>query len=223
MEVMWYEDENLVDVILDYACENMTEEYAREVKMKCLNILKMNEMLSTRLIKMLYKFPEDPVNPIERKYGAERFFEKLFDKKLLDVDTLTFVFVSLWTTRRPYQYFAKEKLEQILGAVKKPMVDKYAKIDKLQSKMVIYRGIREREGCVNEDNLGYSWTLDKNVARKFATGDGQCCGYIYKGEIEQDKVVAYFNARWEEEIMVFPSDIKNIEKEFVLSADNNAN
>ena len=210
---MWYKDENIVNALLDYACENMTDESASMVKANCLNVLGTNEMLAAKLTRTLYKFPKDPANPVERKYGAERFFEKLFDKKLLDVDTLTFVFVSLWTTRRPYQYFAKEKLEQIFLAVKKPMVDICAKIDELPSEIIIYRGIRGSE--VNTDSLGYSWTLDENVACRFATGDGQCCGHIYKGKIKRDEIVAYFNGRGEKEIVAFPNDVKIIEEEFV--------
>ena len=209
----WYKDRELVNEILDYACEKIERTDIQEIKKRCSCILESKGGLMTKLVKILHLFPQDPACLEKRKYGAERFFEKLLDKELLNKNTLSSLFVSLWTTKRPFQYFSSEKLEQILCAIDKPIVDAFTDINNLEPQMTIYRGIRGEN--VDKTRLGYSWSLDEEVAWKFATGDSKCHGYIFSGNVQRDKIIAYFNGRNEQEIVVFPTDVECIKCEFI--------
>lgn len=201
----WYNNEEILNRILDYSCENIIQNtnYTRE---NIKGILQSDRNLHTRIVLCLHSFPGDQDMP--RHYAAERFFEALFEENLLEPENLTFAFVSLWTMKRPFEYFSQEKLLEIFNSVNKPMVDYDTCIDELDEHIIIYRGIRG--DVVDENNWGYSWTLDKKVAINFATGNHQCNGIILEGEARRDDIIGYFKNRDEKEIVILPKNVQSI-------------
>lgn len=67
----------------------------------------------------------------------------------------------------------------------------------------IYRGSTDKSTTLDK---AYSWTLDKEVARFFATRF-ESTGMIYQGKVHKDKVRAYIQNRQEKEVLVFPEDV----------------
>ena len=206
----WYKNEMLVNEILDYACVRLTENETQRVKEACMQCLAEETKLKERLIHVLRACPEDSneLMPDERKYVAERLFEQLFDRNLLDAETLTFVFVSLWTMRRPYQYFTSDKLRLIFRKLQKPVADAFSNINDLPEELTIYRGIRGFQ--LDRKNLGFSWTLNRDKAINFGTGTNQCDGFLLCATANRDDIIAYFNGREEEEIIILPENVREI-------------
>jgi hypothetical protein len=72
--------------------------------------------------------------------------------------------------------------------------------------LVIYRG--QDEGAP----YGIAWTLDKNIAEKFARGAGtrqaNRAGIIYSASVERRKVLGYLTMRGESEVIVNPRDLR---------------
>lgn len=204
----WYKNGIVVNEILDYACVRLTEAETQRVKEDCMRCLTGEADLGVRLVSMLHKCPKDPACPEERKYVAERLFEQLFDRNLLDEDTLAFVFISLWIKKRPYQYFTSDKLRVIFERLNKPVTDRFTDISELSEQLVIYRGIRGFQ--LDRTNLGFSWTLSRKEAVNFATGTNQCDGLLLCAAADRDDVIAYFNGNGEEEIIVLPENVRDI-------------
>lgn len=76
----------------------------------------------------------------------------------------------------------------------------------------IYRG--QPDGDIN----GYSWTLDENLAKWFATRGGRTKNpIIYKAQMPLEEIIVYWNGRKEKEIFAPPKYIhetsNKIEKE----------
>jgi hypothetical protein len=67
----------------------------------------------------------------------------------------------------------------------------------------IYRGVTHKSSSLDSS---FSWTLDKDVAKFFATRFNSD-GLIYTAKIHKDKVRAYIPGRNEQEVLVFPEDI----------------
>ena len=69
-----------------------------------------------------------------------------------------------------------------------------------KTEFTVYRGQQP------DDPLGFSWTLDKETAVRFANGAGQRCptggGAIYNMVINRECVLAYITGRGEAEIIV---------------------
>ena len=204
----WYRNEILVNEILDHACACLAEDEVQRVRNACIKCLVEETELKERLVRMLAKCPEDQSCLEERKYVAERLFEQLFDRGLLDAETLTFVFVSLWTMRRPYQYFLGDKMKLIFREIQKPTTDAFSNVNDLPEELTIYRGIRGE--YLDQTNLGFSWTLNRNVAINFGTGTNQCDGYLLSAMANRDDIIAYFNARDEQEIVILPENIRGL-------------
>ncbi|KGI37932.1 hypothetical protein DP149_10145 [Clostridium tetani] len=84
-----------------------------------------------------------------------------------------------------------------------------------EGNLKIYRG----EGSLSqrlEDGAVYSWSLEKEVARKFANRFSKA-GIIYTGKIKVFNVSAYITERNENEIVALLKDIKIINKEESIS------
>lgn len=207
----WYKDENIVNDILDYSCTGITNQSTSDICENIKRILQSGGNLNGNIVRCFYCFPEDQNRP--RHYAAERFFEILFDRDLLESETLTFAFVSLWTMRRPFEYFSQDKLRVIFNSVNKPMLDYGTCIDELEEQITIYRGIRSN--ALDNQNVGFSWTLDRNIAMNFATGDHRCEGIILSGEANKNDIIGYFKNRDEEEIVILPEQIRGIHSEYV--------
>lgn len=206
----WYKNEMLVNEILDYACVRLTENETQRVKEACMQCLTEGMELKKRLVNVLHACPKDSneLMPDERKYVAERFFEQLYDRELLDMDTLIFVFISLWTERRPYQYFTQDKIRMIFRTLRKPVTDSSINVNDLPEELTIYRGIRGFQ--LDRKNLGFSWTLNRDEAINFGTGTNQCDGFLLRATANRDDIIAYINGRYEGEIIILPENVREI-------------
>lgn len=94
------------------------------------------------------------------------------------------------------------------GADKKALMDKkdYEVYKNLPNEITIYRGIGR-----NRNPKGFSWTSNYEKARWFADRWGNK-GYILKGTIKKENVLAYFNTRGEDELVCCTKDIQGIER-----------
>jgi hypothetical protein len=78
----------------------------------------------------------------------------------------------------------------------------------LQDEMTIYRG------CMAGRELGISWTLDKEVAERFAHGHRGSRvpnPVIAQATISKDNICSVFTSRREAEVVVEPSALKDIQ------------
>jgi len=78
----------------------------------------------------------------------------------------------------------------------------------LPAALTIYRG------CATKDRfLGFSWTLNEEIARKRAVAlDGGWEGFVVRGECEKKDIVAFFQAGGlnEEEVVIKPENVSNV-------------
>lgn len=80
----------------------------------------------------------------------------------------------------------------------------------LEPEFVVYRGV-----AVGRNPDGLSWTMNYDKAEWFAnrfTSHGQEAGYVFKAIAKKEDVLAYFNTRGEEEIVINPKTLTNIQK-----------
>ena len=71
----------------------------------------------------------------------------------------------------------------------------------LPEKVIIYRGASEEE--IENTHFGLSWSLNQEVARKFAIEmDPTKDKVIYKAIVDKSSISAYTNARNEEECII---------------------
>ncbi len=67
--------------------------------------------------------------------------------------------------------------------------------NELPEEIIIYRGTKN-----NEHPYRLSWSLDKNVALKFAEG-----GYVFKAKIKKDRIIVYWDD-FEKEVLAWVDD-----------------
>ncbi|PGR83452.1 HD domain-containing protein [Bacillus cereus] len=85
----------------------------------------------------------------------------------------------------------REELEKVIG---KTMV------------VTVYRGQSDKSTHYTES---ISWTLSKEVAKRFAKGRGYD-GEIYMGAVLVEDIMSYYNGRNEQEVLVLPSAVKDV-------------
>lgn len=68
--------------------------------------------------------------------------------------------------------------------------------DKLPETFTVYRGYHE-----NRNEFGYSYTLDKDIAKRFSKGH-RLVGKVYTRTVNKSEVFAYTNERSEQEIII---------------------
>lgn len=73
--------------------------------------------------------------------------------------------------------------------------------------LTIYRGSGDESASLEET---FSWTLDPAVAVFFATRFPSDRAKVYKATVKKDAVIEYFDGM-EEEVIVFPDDVKEVE------------
>ena len=111
-------------------------------------------------------------------------------------------------------FYNKEILIELFTSSKKDREyimteEERMKLSKMPNKIKIYRGMSIDEEA--SGNYGISWTLEKNVAKMFATTylhnyDTHELRHIVKElTISKEKVVAYFTSREEKEIIYIAS------------------
>lgn len=101
-----------------------------------------------------------------------------------------------WLFKHTDKQFLVSKEEQLL-------------LRNLPEVVTVYRGVTRIHEDGERDRS--SWTLDKKVTRNFAlrwarnVGEG---GHIYRGEINRDEILAYFDSRDEQEVICQPENIR---------------
>ena len=151
---------------------------------------------ATRLVAEGKKTPSKAVNLIGSyarfQWAVERLAKPELLKRLLqlwqgsDPDDTNLEYLELFRQRaakEPRGYAADGKL-----------------LPRRKAEFTVYRGQQP------DDPLGFSWTLDKETAVRFANGAGQRCptggGVIYNMVINRECVLAYITGRGEAEIIV---------------------
>lgn len=88
--------------------------------------------------------------------------------------------------------------------------EEQAEFDKLPEQLTIYRGITD----YNKKHIkGISWTLDIDIASYFAHRF-RCKGKVYKATIQKKYVLAYYQNRGENEVVVDYRKLEGITQEF---------
>lgn len=85
----------------------------------------------------------------------------------------------------------------------------------LDDTITIWRGIRV-EDEIDEDNIGFSFTLDKERAEWFAkrfSQDGKGTPMLIEATVNKDKILSVFLNRGEEEVLVSPDNLEFIKLE----------
>lgn len=77
-------------------------------------------------------------------------------------------------------------------------------LNELPDEITIYRGAGK------ENHKGYSWTVDKETAKWFATRLRNV-GELLTGRIQKSNIIAYISGRNEDEIIAIPSDVKIVD------------
>ncbi len=93
-------------------------------------------------------------------------------------------------------------------ANKSYLMDKGEKkiFDALPEKVTIYRGVDDPEY-----KYGFSWTLDKKVARWFANRNQGNSTYVYECTVDKKDLICYFQIRNEKEVIINPEILKEYE------------
>lgn len=73
--------------------------------------------------------------------------------------------------------------------------------------ITVYRGVGQ-----GREPYGLSWTINEDTARWFANRWKNPDAYMFKGQCYKKDVLAYFNSRGEDELVVSVKDIINIER-----------
>lgn len=74
----------------------------------------------------------------------------------------------------------------------------------IPDEVTVYRGVSTER----DQSERLSWTLSEEVAMKFARGFSRDGGFIYKGTIRKEDIIAYFDDRDEKEVVGFPENIE---------------
>lgn len=75
---------------------------------------------------------------------------------------------------------------------------------RIPDEVTVYRGVRTER----DQSERLSWTLSEEVARKFARSFSRGGGFVYKGTIKKEDIIAYFDDRNEKEVVGFPENIE---------------
>lgn len=150
---------------------------------------------------------------VEKKYQIEAFVRLLdlykHNKISITRKELFEVFVEIYTySEFGFNEFDRSDISLLLSLSSDN--DYKAKINKDDGGYVtIYRGEGELSSPLNE---AYSWTLDKDKAEWFANRfDTENIGIVYQARVHIDNIKAYFEDRGEEEVIVFPEDIADVQ------------
>lgn len=105
--------------------------------------------------------------------------------------------VALWTAKVPHREFCMDEEErQTLAA--------------LPDQIPVYRGVGHKRF-----KLGLSWSLDHGRAEWFSkrfSGINGRVPHVFEGIVGKNDVLAHFLGRGEDEIVVLPSNVKNLKQ-----------
>ncbi len=99
------------------------------------------------------------------------------------------------------KWFKKASRESLMDA------EELAYYDSLPDEFMVYRGIGSKS---NKKGISYSLSLEK--AEWFAKRFQQKKGYVLAGTAKKKDVLAYFNSRKEQEVLVEPKNISGLHK-----------
>lgn len=182
------------------------------------DLLKDKKMLSRYI-----RYYEDCINSQKDLYGILGFIRKQYVLQYLNItknqiscrdfsESLIEGWVSDEYANQNTSVSRKELLDMFLMADAEYMIDdedeKTYQTIKNSKEITIYRGVTE----YNEKNVdkSLSWTLSFVTALYFATRFNQH-GNVYKATISPDDVLAYTNIRKEQEVIVNPIGLNDIQ------------
>jgi hypothetical protein len=130
------------------------------------------------------------------------------DGSPLDLDDVRRLFAEVWMDTESAYGWRDEVLEMLQWIARKsPVTD--ADLN-LTGEATIYRGTSGRG-----DETGISWTLSLDkarwFARRFAILDSTGLGRVYRATVQASDVLAYLTGRNEEEIIVDPTMLKDVQ------------
>ncbi|RYG92521.1 MAG: hypothetical protein EON58_18495 [Alphaproteobacteria bacterium] len=148
----------------------------------------------------------------ERPYRAEALRRVLASEKLpLQKPASWKLIKSVWTDSENVQQH--DEFWASLWAKTDPRVTFNAAerkaLDKLPEMIPIWHGLERND----DRELGYSWTTDKAIARRFAerfAGFHERAPYLAAGRVRKEAVKAYLLERGESEIIAFPEEIERV-------------
>ncbi|MSU01380.1 hypothetical protein [Tissierella pigra] len=152
-------------------------------------------------------------NLIETKYKIEAFLQLLnlykHNMVLIKPEELFEIFSDVYTLSEfGFNEFNKEDFLLLFSM--NTNNDYKSNIEKDGNGYVtIYRGEGEQSSPLDE---AYSWTLDKDKAEWFANRyDTEEVCRVYQAKVHIDNIKAYFEDRGEEEVIVFPEDVVDVQ------------
>lgn len=137
-------------------------------------------------------------------------------RRYLSVDDMSEMMSDVWSnSANPNQFycFSKSELAKIFAACNPAVLmseEEYDVFKKLPSEITIYRGV----SSYNQKSVRvFSWTLNEEKAAWFARRLGRSgqSGTVYRAKIKKENVFAYFDGRDEQEIVVNPYKLEDIE------------
>ncbi len=111
------------------------------------------------------------------------------------------LFAFVWSDTEAAAYYAPEALEMFAAAGYVTDTE-----ERLSGELTIYRGV-----CGDGEAAGMSWTRELKVARFFAQRfDWLGNPRVYRATVRAEDVLGYFEYRKEAEIVVRPSQLRNV-------------
>ena len=156
----------------------------------------MNKFLLNKQYEKIFTFIDKPLRFM--------FYKSLFDE--IPDDQKYSIFKSVYTSSEyGFNQLSRDLLNKIF---------KYNIVSKEWFKkniIIIYRGEGERS---TDYTKVYSWTTSKKIADFFAHRfDSE--GIIYKAKVKQQDILDYINDRDEQEILVSPENVYDVEEYYI--------
>lgn len=195
--IYYYSNYNLVDINV------AAEEFLKQSKIKEKIIQK--QIVITSMIKngdFEYLF----LNLIDSRisfWAYEEFFDKIPNKDKYPI------FEHIYTSAEyGFKYLNKDFIKKVFKYADRNNLSKLYHLIDDKGYITIYRG---QDDLSLDINKSYSWTTNINTAIFFATRFNYD-GYIYSGKIHINNILGYFDNRDEDEIILYPENIKNVSK-----------
>lgn len=136
-------------------------------------------------------------------------FYDTFRSGLLSSSDLSKFFMITHMYGHPWRLF-KNDYRKLFEYLQTPVIDSFAEslYCRLPDSFAVFRvlrGIKENE--VNWVNLGFCWSLNKDIALKIFGGEH---GVLLSGKCKKKSIVACFDFRFENEVIVDPSNVSDL-------------
>lgn len=150
---------------------------------------------------------------IEREYRIEAFIQllDLYEHSKVEIGSgeLFDVFTDAYmSSESGFNEFSREDMSLIMSLNTDNSYKNNINADD-NGYVTIYRGEGELSTPLDK---AYSWTLDKEKAEWFANRfDPEGIGIIYQAKVNIGNINAYFKSRDEEEVIIFPEDVVDVQ------------